>query len=310
MIGGTLRATNTYFLQNIARVVASTALKAKSHICYAGAGAVLLAIKTSAIFDNCSFIGNKALAAPSFANSSSVGYAELTGAALKVSENSSCVFRSVTFENNALSDSAAYPQGAVSVYGGVISLLNHAAQATLRFQDCKFLSNRVDVFGSVYGGVIYAGGQRSALVIAGSTFQGNYLNSTSGRAGDRIYALGGVIYYSGNGFSVSSCTFVSNVLYRRHLYGTASFAQGSILYAYNVITALSITDSSFSGNRMLIEARQSDKPPSLLLAHGTVVVVSSKSISLSRCAFKANQVSIMGNATATQAFGGECRRFI
>jgi hypothetical protein len=216
----------------------------------------------------------------------------------------------VTFERNVLSDSAAYPQGAVSVYGGVISIMNWNAQATLRFQNCKFLSNRVDVFGSVYGGVIHAGGQKSALVIAGTVFQGNQVNSTSGRAVDRKYAQGGVIYYDGNGFSVSSCTFVSNVLYRRHLYGTASFAQGSILYAYNVITALSITDSSFSGNRVLIEARQSDKPPSLLLAHGTVAVVSSKSISISRCAFKTNQVSIIGNATATQASGGECRRFI
>lgn len=307
MTGGTLRAANTYFLQNIARVVASATYKAKSHISIAGAGAVFMNIRSSAIFDNCSFIGNKALAAPSFANSSSVGYAQLTGAALQVTENSSCLFRSVTFEKNALSDSAAYPQGAVSVYGGVVSLLNYNAQATLRFQDCKFLSNRVDVFGSVYGGVVYAGGQRSALVISGTAFQGNYINSTSGRAVDRRFALGGVIYYSGNGFSVSSCTFVSNVLYRRHLYGTTSFAQGSILYAYNVITALSITDSSFSGNRMLIEARQSDKPPSLLLAHGTVLVVSSKAISISRCAFKANQVSIIGNATATQASGGECR---
>jgi hypothetical protein len=264
-----------------------------------GGGAHLIGVR--ATLSNCSFTGNVAEVTVSPVNSSSVSFASLVGGGISYS-NVTGIFRSATFTANRIDDNAAFLQGSTA-YGAAIGGTSTLA-STLTFQNCRFSSNRVDLFGNVYGGTIQAH-SRTGLALGGTQFQDNYVNCTGGRATTSKNAQGGVLYYQGTSLSITGCAFSGNVLYRLHVYGTEAYAEGSCLYVVETTKAIEIRNSTFTNNVVVIEDRTQAVQATFSARGGVVYVVSSRAILIEGCTFRFNRVTITGVATTHMAHGGQ-----
>jgi hypothetical protein len=184
-------------------------------------------------------------------------------------------FTNCVFSNNTGSDS--YGGGAVYINGGSVS-----------FTDCTFTGNKNGTNDSYEGGAVYAESATS-LAFTGSTFTGNGQSGFDGGAmmlssvenltltdctfTDNIGEDGGALVIEGGSFTISGCTFTGNVAEARGGAIWADFyapdtgtiinttmsnneaqatywsAGGGAIWAYGRPSPLTVTDSTFSGNK-------------------------------------------------------------